>query len=107
MNKKSNKLVNKRIVESLREIFMQLDSDEDGKISAENVNIKGMSADFLEAFAPLLCEMEDLNVSLTVEEFIESSKRLMKSLTLTQKNKIFYNTGNPKSKVTSYQFHVI
>ena len=42
------------------EIFSILDSDEDGFISAEKIDITKLCTEILEIFSPLLCEMEDL-----------------------------------------------
>ena len=62
----------------LREIFSLFDSDEDGYISSSRIDITTVGTEVLEAFAPLLCEMEELNHTLSLSEFIEAAERLLK-----------------------------
>ena len=55
-----------RIVDALKkqkiaEIFTLLDSDADGEISAQNIDTSSIHPVILEAFSPLLCEMEELD----------------------------------------------
>lgn len=59
------------------DIFNLLDSDRDGEISAEKIDISKLESHVLEAFSPLLCEMEELGQSLNFEEFYEASDRLL------------------------------
>jgi Ca2+-binding EF-hand superfamily protein len=60
----------------LEEIFEVLDSDVDGKISANKIDIKHLSTYALEIFAPLLCEMEEVSLELDKQTFIEAGKKL-------------------------------
>ena len=43
------------------EIFTMLDSDGDGLISAQKIDISVLSSTVLEIYTPLFCEMEDMN----------------------------------------------
>ena len=43
----------------MKEIFHLLDHDDDGEISSTSIDINMLSTDVLEAFSPLLIEMED------------------------------------------------
>ncbi len=61
---------------AFRYIFTLMDSDEDGLISACKINILGLHVDVLQMLAPLLCEMEDVQVELDEEEFVEAIERL-------------------------------
>ena len=65
-SKSSNTILRKKLTKSLTEIFLRLDSDLDGIISSEKVDIDEIHPDLLEVFAPLLCEMEDLNTTLNL-----------------------------------------
>ena len=47
-----------------------MDSDKDGKISAQEIEIQNINTYILECFAPLLCEMEEENFVLDKETFI-------------------------------------
>ena len=57
-----------------------LDSDWDGIISAEKIDISQLSSEVLEIFTPLFWEMEDLEQTLDLEEFIDASMRLYDTL---------------------------
>jgi len=48
----------------LKKIFTLLDSDNDGQISANLIDITQLSTEALETFAPLLCEMEEADLTL-------------------------------------------
>ena len=62
----------------LKEIFYLFDSDEDGYISSTQVDITTVGTEILEVFAPLLCEMEEANHTLSLSEFVEAAERLLK-----------------------------
>lgn len=55
-----------------------MDSDGDGFISAAKVDVHTLPTDILEHFAPLLCEMEELNIVLNINMFIDASERLLR-----------------------------
>ena len=57
-----------------------LDSDWDGIISAEKIDISQLPSEVLEIFTPLFWEMEDLEQTLDLEEFIDASMRLYDTL---------------------------
>ena len=50
----------KKRIESFHQIFMWLDSDNDGQISAEKIDISLIPPDLLEVLSPLFCEMDEL-----------------------------------------------
>lgn len=50
--------------------------DQDGVISAQKIDLHSLPTDILEAFSPLLCEMEELGTTLNLEEFLDASFRL-------------------------------
>lgn len=74
---KSEAMYEDLVVSKLREIFLKLDANEDGVISAMNIDISGLSPFQLEKFAPLLVEMEDMNQNLDLNDFISSGKILL------------------------------
>lgn len=49
---------------AFRYIFTLMDNDQDGYISSLKINILGLETDVLHLLAPLLCEMEDLQIEL-------------------------------------------
>ena len=54
-----------------------MDSDNDGQISSVKIDIKRLSMETLEAFAPLLCEMEEHDLTLDRETFLLAADRLL------------------------------
>ena len=77
-NEKSNYLIENIKRKKFIDIFRMFDSDGDGMISSNKIDISSVDTVVLEAFAPLLCEMEELNQSLTLEEFLDAAERLLK-----------------------------
>lgn len=70
-----------RIVENtkkqkLNEIFDIFDSDFDGIISANKIELSYIPSDLLAIFKPLITEMEDIGQSLDRDEFVDASFRL-------------------------------
>ena len=61
----------------LQKIFSLLDSDNDGQISANLIDITQLSTEALETFAPLLCEMEDADMILDLATFINAAEKLL------------------------------
>lgn len=47
-------------IQKFSELFKKLDSDGDGSISAQRIDISGLCPDLLEVLTPLFCEMEEL-----------------------------------------------
>lgn len=54
-----------------------MDSDSDGLISATQIEITGLPAEILEVIAPILCEMEQLNLALNFEQFYSMLEKLL------------------------------
>ena len=85
-NASTKKMIDRRKQDAFQQIFQWLDSDRDGHISAERIDISLLSADMLEVLSPLFMEMEELSQALDAEEFIDAVGRLYDSLSLPQKN---------------------
>ena len=51
----------KKKFQSFSQIFVWLDNDKDGHISADKIDISLLSADLLEVLSPLFMEMEELS----------------------------------------------
>jgi hypothetical protein len=67
-------------------MFKQLDSDGDGTISANRIDISGLNPELLEVLTPLFVEMEELGQTLDEDEFIDAVGRLYDSVTIPEKN---------------------
>ena len=81
----TNKIVENNKQKTFIEIFNQLDSDGDGIISAYRINIQTLEPDLLQVLSPLFIEMEEMGMTLNLEEFIDATNRLYKSVSLPEK----------------------
>lgn len=84
-NAKKAKAGNKssQIVENLKkkrlfDIFCIMDGDNDGVISPSKINLDPFPTVLLEAFAPLLLEMDQTSATLDFEAFYDASSKLLK-----------------------------
>ncbi|KAM3132041.1 hypothetical protein pb186bvf_015785, partial [Paramecium bursaria] len=85
---KSNLIYEQKKRKSLEEIFYLLDSDGDGYISAQSINISQMPPDVLQILSPLLCEMEQIGANLNLNSFIDAANRLLQTLPIVDRDKI-------------------
>jgi hypothetical protein len=65
-----------------------LDSDQDGMISANAIDITNVPSELLEVLGPLFCEMEDLCQALDIEEFVDAIGRLYDTLSIPDREKL-------------------
>lgn len=104
-NQFSFKLFEKRKQIKLKEIFDLFDSDEDGIISATNIDISRVGVQILELYTPLLCELEELNQTLNLEEFISASEKLLGTLSINEKALVLgLNKKGNDNLIENYSF---
>lgn len=77
-NDKSHMIIEVRKRKRLEELFRLFDADADGLISSNKIEISEVPTEILEIYAPLLCEMEEAGHTLTLEDFIDGSERLLR-----------------------------
>ncbi len=70
-----------------------LDSDSDGQISSNAIDISSIPSELLEVLGPLFCEMEELSQGLDLEEFIDAVGRLYETLSIPDKDKLLLKFG--------------
>ena len=75
-----------------------LDSDKDGLISSSSIDISQLSTDVLEAFSPLLIEMEEIDQTLDLKTFCLAGSRLFQTLNINTKNLIMMNDVRQKTQ---------
>ena len=101
---KSQSIVEKKLVQKLKQIFGLLDGDKDGSITSEQINSEHLPPEILAIFKPLLAEMESFDESLNQSEFVESSTIMLQNCTINERNMIL-NFGNRKKERTpEYSF---
>lgn len=100
-NPVTNKIINSKKAESFHQIFVWLDSDRDGLISAMKIDISMIDSYLLEVFSPILIELEELGQPLDEEEFTDALTRLYDTLALPQKECLLlkhYQRHGPKQE---------
>ncbi len=70
-------------------VFSELDSDEDGQISAHKINIDRIPVKVLEIIMPILFEMEEMQVELNIDDFLMAVRNLEASLSIEEKNSLY------------------
>ena len=66
INEHSDFLVKQIHKKRMAWLFSELDSDQDGLISSKRINIETINEDILEIIMPVLFEMEEMNIELTL-----------------------------------------
>jgi len=101
----TKKIVEKKKCAAFIQIFEWLDSDKDGHISADKIDISPLSADLLEVLSPLFMEMEELSQALDAEEFVDAVGRLYDSLALPQKNILLLKPDKKDRSISNKRKH--
>ena len=104
-NVNTKQMIDKRKLMAFQQIFEWLDSDRDGHISADKIDISPLSADLLEVLSPLFMEMEELSQALDAEEFIDAAGRLYDSLSLPQKNTLLLKPDRRERSASNKRKH--
>lgn len=94
-NSVSEKIVDELRYKKLKEIFEHLDNDNDGIISYNKIDISTLTNSDLKKIAPLLIEMEQMQLVLDINAFMDAGNTLIGMLTLDEKNE-FINKNNIK-----------
>ncbi len=82
----SVKLYLKKMKSQLNSIFDLFDANNNGKISADEINLDLVTPELLIIFKPLLVEMENFGEDLDREEFVESSLALLEKVDINSRN---------------------
>lgn len=96
-----------KMKKEFQEIFLLMDSDRDGEISAEKIEIRTLHPEILKVISPLLAKMEENNSVLTMEDFSNEVWTLLKKLTPYDRDKIMKHqktrekNKEPEHKVTN------
>ena len=83
---KSNQLVDKLRKDCFCAVFGLLDTDSDGVISTEKVAVDRLPKKIAAIYIPLIRELQEMNCTLNLEEFLDASNNLFKELNVAQKN---------------------
>lgn len=105
LNKKKSSNMSDRIIDTIikrkaEEIFEILDGDKDGVISSQRIDISRIDGDKLKILAPMLIEMEQMQIVLNMEEFSEAFKKLMREINVIEKNLLLGFFGERRKAFT-------
>lgn len=75
-NEKSTAIFETIKAKKIEEYFNLMDSDQDGEISASKIEISRLPIFVLEKLAPLLCEMEQMSLTLDFYNFHQAFLKL-------------------------------
>ena len=84
----SVKLYLRKMKSQLNTIFDLFDANNNGKISADEINLDLVTPELLIIFKPLLVEMENFGEDLDREEFVESSLALLEKVDINSRNQV-------------------
>ncbi|CAD8125843.1 unnamed protein product [Paramecium sonneborni] len=102
---KSNQIYEIKKKKFIYEIFNLLDSDSDGLISAQKIEISSINSEILQILTPLLCEMEQINAQLNQQQFYEAANRLIQTLPIVDRDKLLKGlSSKQKTQQEEYSF---
>lgn len=104
-NPQSKQMNQKREEAVLESLFGLLDSDEDGIISSSKIYIDSIPVFQLRMISPVLFELEELNQTLSLEEFKEAVGNLLRTLT-PQERHLFYFGQKEQAQDSNLTFQV-
>lgn len=88
INKNSKKILSKAHAAKLAKIFEALDSDDDGYISAQKIELSNLSNKILDVITPLLLKIEEHELNINFEQFANIVLEFSQSLSVTDRNTI-------------------
>ena len=92
-NGMSDKIVEAMKMQRLEEVFNMMDSDNDGVICNSKIDISGLPTHILKTIAPLLIEMEQMNLILDFHSFLDAGEKLIKLLPIDERHNFVYGSG--------------
>jgi hypothetical protein len=85
-------------VQRCKDLFETLDSDQDGYVSSQKIDISGVSNDIIDIITPLLLKLEQEALVLNYSDFYELLNGFAKNLKTEHMKVLFGPTKQIKSK---------
>ena len=105
--KQNEKIMNQVKIRAFKNLFKDLDADQDNLINGINMNIKKIPSVIYKIIEPLLNELKEDNQSLNEEEFLIAMTKLFKDISSIEKRTIIniYSKNLKKNKtLNSYNY---
>ena len=80
---RSRGIIEELKIKHFQTLFRRLDSDSDGQISSQRIDITWLPSQLIDVLQLIFAEMEENGHTLNEEEFIDATFRLYDSLPLT------------------------
>ena len=96
----NEKIFKENKIKAFKNIFNDLDSDQDGIISGININIKKIPKKIIDIIQPLLIELKEDNQTLNKDEFILAMNEYFEDISFIEKREIIniYKNISKKNK---------
>lgn len=84
----SSNIVEEKKQSVFKAVFDSLDSDRDGVISAEKVDIESLDSEILKIISPMLINMEELAMEIDEQTFVYGMHEIYKKLCVSDRDKL-------------------
>ena len=84
----SSSIVEEKKQVVFKTVFESLDSDKDGVISAERVDIESLDSEILKIISPMLINMEELSMEIDEQTFTYGMQEIYKKLCIADRDKL-------------------
>jgi len=83
----SKRIVDQQFIDATKRIFNELDSNEDGLVSARRIQINSIPPAIIEIIGPLLIEVEESSLEIDFNMFLHAMKQIFHDLSILEKRK--------------------
>lgn len=103
VNRRSENLFDRKKQKKFEEIFKLLDSDADGIIDSQNIDIDTINPDVLQIINELLVEMEEKGKSLETSSFVSGMNKYYEWLNPSDRQNLMSLSVIPKSEISQVE----
>ena len=89
---RSEEMYDKQKNIAFEKVFKRLDSDKDGKISKNNMDLYGISKRLMKIISPILDELKNGSGAISCEEFVKKCEKIYETLNYADKKELFIYT---------------
>jgi hypothetical protein len=89
---RSEEMYDKQKNIAFEKVFKRLDSDKDGKISKNNIDLYGISKRLMKIISPIMDELKNGNKAISCEEFVKKCEKIYETLNYADKKELFIYT---------------